>query len=286
MKMPSPQQVQNAILGIIRDKDRVTEADAYSFLLFEFGLYAGGPAPLSPTDRWRFTALVVGARKRLIGAQLLHATEDSSFQITPRGRAYLSMGFTKLDAQSRLALASIPVEETPQIPLASIFVPGGDEPAADGDASTDDSETTETDKLKALLEGAKLKHLAGDNGTYVVPIEGKLGSWLVIVRESHGWLCLSTHVLNLPKEPSAKSNIIESAMRMNAKTSVWKSCLTKFSELRLEAEYRMEHVDSDALKSLVWMLEGSISEQCAKLVRLAIERQPLDALEQAFKRSA
>ena len=291
MKMPSPQQVQNAILAIVRDKDRVTEHDVYSFLLFEFGLYAGGPAPLSPTDRWRFTALVVAARKRLIGGKLLHATEDTSFQITPRGKAYLSMGLTKLDAQARLALASVPAEDVVAQPVADITTaPQADDVSDDDDsddavAATEDSDTPEVD-LPALLDDAKLKYLAGDNGSYVVPVEGKLGSWLVVVRESNGWLCLSTHALNLPKEPRAKSGIIEAAMKMNVEMSVWRFGLTKFAEIRLEAEYRMEHVDGDALRSLVWMLEGRISEHCARLVRLATDQQPLDALEQAFKRSA
>jgi len=289
MKMPSPQQVQNAILAIARDKDRVCESDLYSFLLFEFGLYAGGPAPLSPTDRWRFTALVVSARKRLIGEQLLHRTEDTSFRITARGRAYLAMGLTKLDALSRRALASVPADDAAAraaaIPVNPIDADSTDDGTEEDEEGTESAGTPARD-IPALLDQADLKYLAGDRGSYIIPIEGARGTWLVVARESNGWLCLSAHVLNLPKEPRAKSVVIEGALTMNHAIAVWRFSLTKPSELRLEAEYRLEHIDGTALRGLILMLEGRLSEDCAKLVRLGAEAQPLDALEQAFKRSA
>jgi len=287
MKLPSPQHMQNAILSIVRDKDRVAEPDMYSFLLFECGLYAGGPAPLSPTDRWRFTALVVAARKRLIAETLLHAIEDRSFQITARGRAYLSMGLKKLDAQARQTLASVPADQTAPQAAAERTPPADedDSPDVDHDATTDESNLPEFDIL-GLFEDAGLKHLTSENGGHVIPIEGKLGTWLVVARESHGWLCLSTHVLDLPDEPRAKSTVIEAALKTNISVSAWKFGLTKFGAIRLEAEYRLEHIDGPTLKNIVWMLEGLIAQKCAELVRIASVPQPLDALEQAFKRSA
>lgn len=286
MKLPSPQHMQNAILSIIRDKDRVSEPDMYSFLLFEFGIYTGGPTPLSPTDRWSFTALVVAARKRLIGDRLLQTTQDTSFRITPRGRAYLSMGMTKLDAEARRALASVPADDAVAQAAADRTPPAEEEaPDVDDVANADESNLPEFDIL-GLFEDAGLKYLTGEKGGHVIPIEGKLGSWLVVVRESHGWLCLSTHVMNLPDEPRAKSAVIEATLKSNIAVSAWKFGLTKFGEIRLEAEYRLEHVDGAALKNIVWMLEGLIAEKCAELVRLASVPQPLDALEQAFKRSA
>jgi hypothetical protein len=279
--------MQNAILSIVRDKDRVAEPDLYSFLLFECGLYSGGPTPLSPTDRWRFTALVVAARKRLVADALLHATEDRSFQITARGRTFLSMGLTKLDAQARRTLASVPAEQMALQVAAERTPPAEDDDALDleDEATNEEPNVPEFDIL-GLFEDAGLKYLTGENGGHVIPIEGKLGSWLIVARESHGWLCLSTHVLNLPDEPRAKSAVIEAALKTNIAVSAWKFGLTKFGEIRLEAEYRVEHIDGPALKNIVWMLEGLIAEKCAELVRMASVPQPLDALEQAFKRSA
>lgn len=279
MKLPGSQQLRNKILAISRGKGRVAESDLYNFLLFEFGMYAGGPAPMTATDRWRFTAAVVSARKCLVREKLLQPVDAKSFRVTPRGEAYLAMGLQKVDADARRTLAAYPPTADEAEPQASDSLEQP-EPAME-----EDEETAEVN-IGKLLDDAELKYLVGKSGGYIIPVHGKRGSWLVDVREANGWLLLSTHVLALSNQPRAKASMLEAALKANTAIAIWKFCLTSDNDIRLEAELNGSQCDGKNLRDIVWMLEGSISEKCAQLARIESDRQPLDLLEEIFKRSS
>jgi hypothetical protein len=267
MKLPGPKELIAPILKLAQEKGRLSQADIYNFIAFEFGAYEGGPAIKQPTDLWRFSAYIQEAQKQLLRDGLLEK-DAGSFAITPRGEAFLANGLSKLDAGAREALANVPPKRRvpPPVPAAS--------PTAD----------VSDDEIGKLLDEAKIFHF-DVYGFHVVPFDGDLRTWWFDVWQSGDWLCLRAHVMRVPAAPAVKGTLIEAALKVNASVSGAKFSATKDGLLVLDAEYRVEHVNSELLKNVIGMLMRLAEQRYPEFLRIVTGQQALESLEAAYKRS-
>jgi hypothetical protein len=216
------------------------------------------------------------AKKRLVRYGLLAVAGDKRLAITPRGESFLDAGFTRLDVKTR--------DELDRRARRLVQIDGG---AAAPAASCGPSSTEEDVlALAGALDDAGLTYTTAADGSYVIPIQSELRSWLVEARIIHGWVCLRAHVMRVPSTPLLKSALVEAVMRRTSSIFLWRFCISDRTVM-IDADYRLEDVTGERLNHLVRMLGGApLEKMYAEFVRIATSAPTLDALEAAFKGTA
>ena len=259
-KPPRAQALNAPILRLARDKGTLADKELHGFLAVEFG---GGDdrSAICSVEQMLFSASVNLAKRRLVRYGLLELDEMKRISITAHGELFLARGFTRLDATTRRLL------DEAWTNLADAGAPSSD--------------------LLDLLEESKLEFHEFESGRAIIPVWSRLRSWNVEVYESDEWIGMRAHVMELPAAHAARSALVAAAMNANADLTVWRFAVgAKARSLFLEAEYRAEHLDGMALAGLILLIRSCGDAQYEKLVKVALAPSPLDALEDAFKRSA
>jgi hypothetical protein len=273
-KPPRAQELNAPILRLARDNGMLADKELHGFLALEFGL-SEDRTTICSVDQMLFSASVNLAKRRLVRYGLLKLDGLKRVTITAQGELFLARGLTRLDARTRRCLD----DAWRTLALA--------ENASD-DAAADDADTAEERSVLAgLLAESEIEYHDLGGGHTSVPVWSRLRSWDVDVHENDGWICMRAFVMTLPAAPAARAALVDAAMKANGGLTVWRFALGSASRhLFLEAEYRADHLDGAGLAGLV-SLVGSVGDALyEKLVKVALAPAPLDALEDAFKRSA
>ena len=278
-KPPRAQDLNAPILKLLRDRGALADRDLHGMLALEFG-DGGANRAICSVDQMLFSASVNLAKRRLIRYGLLKLDATKRVALTAQGELFLARGFTRLDARTRRTLDEAWLRLSERVE---------DAPAAEAEhASASSAEPDDTaSHLHDLLVESKLEfHRIGD-ARASVPVWSRLRSWIVELYEADGWIGMRTHVMALPAAPAARAAVVGAAMSANAELTVWRFAVgAKPDALFLEAEYRADHLDGDALAGLVLLVRSCGDAQYERLVKVALAPAPLDALEEAFKRSA
>lgn len=274
---PRAQELNGSILRLARDKGALADRELHGFLALEF---IGGDAAraVCSVDQMLFSASVNLAKRRLLRYGLLKLDASKRVVITAQGELFLARGFSRLDARTRRFL-----DDAWRSLTRHVEVP--DAPPAPSAANAEDD--AEDCVLHRLLAESDLEYHVMGKTSAMVPIWSRLRSWNVELFESNGWICMRAHVMSVPAAPAAKAALVDAAMRSNADLTVWRFTVGARSRvLLLEGEYRAEHLDGEGLAGLVSLVRSSVDKQYEALVKVALAPAPLDALEDAFKRSA
>ena len=138
-------------------------------------------------------------------------------------------------------------------------------------------------RLKSLISANNYKahHVVG--ASYMLPFGGKYRDWQVRTHIHNGWICFSAHIMEMPEPGSVRNALLEKVVELNATVS-----LAKFScsgnTLRLELEYRDEHVDAEVFGHLTAYYHGLLEQHYPELFRIASGAAALTALQSAFQR--
>lgn len=266
-KPPRAQELNAPILRLARDIGALADKELHGHLAREFGAQDMRQA-IGSVEQMLFSATVNLAKRRLVRYGLLKLDATKHISITAQGELFLARGFTRLDSRTRRFLDDAWRELAS--PAEPALGPGGD----DGS------------RLRARLEESDLEYHEAGAGA-VVAVWSRLRSWNVELRETNGWICLRSHVMSIPAAPAARLALIDAAMRSNTELTVWRFVVDAQSRaLFLEAEYGAAHLDGESLAELVSILRDRGDAEYEKLVKVALAPAPLDALEEAFKRSA
>lgn len=101
MTLPRPQDLNAPILSLVREARALGAPDIDRFVAFEVSLREGNAGPCEPVDLWRFSAIVILARKRLVRYGLLRLDRAKRLVLTPRGEAFLARGLRKVNVRTR-----------------------------------------------------------------------------------------------------------------------------------------------------------------------------------------
>jgi hypothetical protein len=140
-------------------------------------------------------------------------------------------------------------------------------------------------RLRSLLSDANLSAKPLGGATYDVCVPANLREWVVNVRMTEAWVALRAFVMNVPESAQRRKALLETAMLANGRASLTKFSLSDDSTLCIELEYRQEHLDSEVLRNLVYLLVQVAEDEYPRFFRVATAEAALDSLESAFNRS-
>jgi hypothetical protein len=137
--------------------------------------------------------------------------------------------------------------------------------------------------LKRLIEAAGFTVAGRASNGYVMRFMGQFRDWLIFAWLHDSWLSLGVTFMELPSVASVRSSLIERALDINGIMSI-----AKFSKdeniLKLDLEYREEHVDVEVFKNLIGMFLAICEKRYPELFKIAAEDAALNELHQAFER--
>lgn len=138
-------------------------------------------------------------------------------------------------------------------------------------------------RLKSLISANNYKAFHVVAASYMMPFGGKYRDWQVRTHIQNGWLCFSAQIMELPETVGVRNALLEKVLELNGAIS-----LAKFScggnALRLELEYRDEHMDASVFGNLTSYYHGLLEQHYPELFRIASGAATLTALQNAFER--
>jgi hypothetical protein len=139
--------------------------------------------------------------------------------------------------------------------------------------------------LRTLLKSAGYTSCRMGTDRRAMFFSGRTREWNIVARANADWLNIYTIVCTVPDEPGMRARLLEAAMRINQKM-----LLTKFvvgeTSLVLELDYRIEHVDIEAIRGLIGLVHANAEEHYAKLFRIVSGDDVLEALDDQTLRLA
>ncbi len=138
-------------------------------------------------------------------------------------------------------------------------------------------------RLKSLATGAGFSVRRYSSG-YELSFHGKYRDFDVRCVLGGGWLHMSVYILQLPPAGVTRSKLLEHAAELNLAIPLAK--FTKSDDvLRLDLEYRDEHVDSPVFENLTNLLRQLAEEHYPEIFRIVSGQEALQSLEAAFQRT-
>ncbi|MDQ2866154.1 MAG: YbjN domain-containing protein [Candidatus Eremiobacteraeota bacterium] len=139
--------------------------------------------------------------------------------------------------------------------------------------------------LKALLDAAGYTSTRHGDVGYNVQFGGKYRGWEVRVGLRNGWLTFTVYFMHLPEVGAVRNRLFERVCEINDAMSISK--FVKFEDsLTLDMEYRAEHVDSEALASLIGLLCNNAEQYYPEIFRIVTGEETLATLQEAYGRVA
>ncbi|MDQ2817918.1 MAG: hypothetical protein M3T49_06880 [Candidatus Eremiobacteraeota bacterium] len=142
----------------------------------------------------------------------------------------------------------------------------------------------EQGQLVSLLSDAGFVFHSINPHLAVIEFYFKLRQWIVQVWSSDGWLCLRSYIMRLPETPLLRARLEEKLLEANRELYMAKYSVAEKAIVFAELEYRLEHLNGESAKNIVYSFVHGMDKQYAELFRIASGDESLLELEQAFKR--
>lgn len=137
--------------------------------------------------------------------------------------------------------------------------------------------------LMQLLTDAKFEFSKTESG-YQVALPGMLRPWDLRLRASNGWLTVRTYLMALPTSQTVRAKLLETMARLNGDIAMAKFCIG-WDAICLCLEDRVGHYGGSTLRELLSYYCGVGERYYPHLLDIVRERENLESLEQAFKRT-
>ncbi|HZV78910.1 MAG TPA: hypothetical protein VFF60_04775 [Candidatus Binatus sp.] len=274
MKIPSAHDLLGQVLRAASQGDGITQDDLRKRLIFEFDMYEGSAAAPSLEQILRFSRRALRVQRRLLEAKLVRESEGA-LHTTALGNAFLRDGCERIDEPSLARLAHmLPAQETLPLVQPQPVPPQPEEAEAESEFD-----------VETLMAGVGLKYLRHREDLYTVAFDAELRTWKVQLWFANGWLRARAFVMRAPKSGLIRAQLLQAALRVSA-ISIPHFCIDDEDGLYLGLDERLENLNPDVLRSLIFALLGVAQNEYPRLFRMVTREDVLTSLEAAYKRSA
>jgi hypothetical protein len=156
------------------------------------------------------------------------------------------------------------------------------------DVGMDDSDNEleqARERISTLLTAAGYNHDPSGAGRHL-SFSGRYRDWQIFATANAAWLNVRTFVCSLPEEAGLRGDLLLWMGRANAAMALLKYSVTPNDYVFLEAELRMEKLETDDVANIVGYLHSTAEKDYLEVLRVARGDARLAALSEAFEREA
>jgi hypothetical protein len=135
--------------------------------------------------------------------------------------------------------------------------------------------------LKRLIREAGYTYQTVDRRRVELLFAGPYRPWTVATSLTEQWFWASTYVCAIPEPPGRKAELSDLLLRLNQENAIVKYAYHD-DTVYLQAQYRAEHTDAEAMRGLVGALIACANDDYPRIVRVLTGDETLKRLERQF----
>lgn len=136
-------------------------------------------------------------------------------------------------------------------------------------------------RLRRLIREAGYSYQTVDRQRVEIVFGGPYRPWVVMTCLNEHWLSLCTYVCRIPESPGRKAELSELLLRLNEEKAL-ANYSYRGGDAYLQLQYRLEHVDSEAMRGLIGLFLACANADYPRIVRVVTGDSALERLEKQF----